>query len=68
MSIYPVARSRFALLLLLVLALLVPLSAQQKAECLVRVTLLQVNDVYQFAPVDQGANGGIARVVTLERD
>jgi 5'-nucleotidase len=34
----------------------------------VRVTLLQVNDVYQFAPVDQGTRGGLARVLTLKKE
>ena len=40
---------------------------QQSTECNVRVTLLQVNDVYQFTPVDQGTKGGLARVLTLRR-
>src|SRR5919106_1098805 len=39
----------------------------QKTDCIVRVTLLQVNDVYQFAPVDQGTTGGIGRVLTLKK-
>jgi 5'-nucleotidase len=56
------------LILLLVFAVIIPLSAQQKPECTVRVTLLQVNDVYQFAPVDQGARGGLARVLTLKKE
>jgi len=43
------------------------INAQQKSECLVRVTLLQLNDVYQFAPVDNGAHGGLGRVVTLKK-
>jgi 5'-nucleotidase len=43
-----------------------PAAAQQR-ECPVRVTLLQVNDVYQFAPVDGGARGGLARVLTLRK-
>src|SRR6185437_3367786 len=42
-------------------------AAQTKTECPVRVTLLQVNDVYQFAPVDGGARGGLARVATLRK-
>jgi len=42
-------------------------SAQQQRECPVRVTLLQVNDVYQFAPVDGGARGGLARILTLRK-
>lgn len=33
----------------------------------IRVTLLQVNDVYQIAPVDKGSRGGLARVATLRR-
>src|SRR5438270_3726927 len=41
--------------------------AAQQRECPVRVTLLQVNDVYQFAPVDGGARGGLARVLTLRK-
>src|SRR6266853_1602046 len=41
--------------------------AQQQRECPVRVTLLQVNDVYQFAPVDGGTRGGLARVLTLRK-
>src|SRR6266571_7112474 len=41
--------------------------AQEQRDCPVRVTLLQVNDVYQFAPVDAGTRGGLARVLTLRR-
>lgn len=41
--------------------------AQEQRECPVRVTLLQVNDVYQFAPVDGGKNGGLGRVLTLRK-
>ena len=33
----------------------------------VRVTLLQVNDVYQISPVDRGARGGLARVAEIRR-
>ena len=33
----------------------------------VHVTLLQVNDVYQIAPVDKGQAGGLARVATLRK-
>ena len=39
-------------------------TAQEKRDCPVRVTLLQLNDVYQFAPVDGGKNGGLGRVLT----
>lgn len=33
----------------------------------VRVTLLQLNDVYQISPVDKGKNSGLARVATLRK-
>jgi 5'-nucleotidase len=33
----------------------------------VRVTLLQVNDVYQMSPVDRGKRGGLARIATLRK-
>jgi 2',3'-cyclic-nucleotide 2'-phosphodiesterase (5'-nucleotidase family) len=42
-------------------------TAQTQRECNVRVTLLQLNDVYQFAPVDGGTRGGLARVMTLRK-
>lgn len=41
--------------------------AEAQVECPVRITLLQVNDVYQFAPVDGGTRGGLARVLTLRK-
>jgi 5'-nucleotidase len=41
--------------------------AQNARECNVRVTLLQVNDVYQFLPVERGAHGGLARLSTLRK-
>src|SRR5688572_22544661 len=59
---------RLALITVFLLATLVSLSAQQKPDCTVRVTLLQVNDVYQFAPVDLNKRGGIARVLTLKQE
>jgi 5'-nucleotidase len=33
-----------------------------------RITLLQLNDVYQISPVDRGARGGLARVATMRRE
>ncbi|MBP7375553.1 MAG: 5'-nucleotidase C-terminal domain-containing protein [Pyrinomonadaceae bacterium] len=33
----------------------------------VRVTFLHVNDVYQFAPVEGGKKGGLARLLTLRK-
>jgi 5'-nucleotidase len=64
------------LIALITVAILAPLLAvsltglvvaQENRECPVRVTLLQVNDVYQFAPVDGGTRGGLARVSTLRK-
>ncbi|MFS8087140.1 MAG: metallophosphoesterase, partial [Acidobacteriota bacterium] len=43
-------------------------AAQEQRDCPVRVTLLQVNDVYQFAPVDGGTRGGLARVSLLRKE
>ena len=60
-------RTSLAFSLLVALATIASLSAQQKTECTVRVTLLQVNDVYQFAPVDAGTRGGLARLLTLKK-
>jgi len=55
-------------LLLLTLFLLISSSVfAQNTDCLVNVTFLHVNDVYQFAPVDDGARGGLARLLTLKR-
>lgn len=58
---------RTALAFVLSMAAIVSIAAQQKTECNVKVTLLQVNDVYQFAPVDQGTRGGLGRVMTLKK-
>lgn len=58
---------RTALALTLFITAIFSIAAQEKAECNVKVTLLQVNDVYQFAPVDQGKTGGLARVMTLKK-
>src|SRR5215218_4931427 len=44
-----------------------PLAQQTQRACTVRVTLLQVNDVYRFTPADRGARGGLARVSTLRK-
>ncbi len=53
---------------IVLLATLISVAAQQKTDCTVKVTLLQVNDVYQFAPVDQGTRGGLARLLTLKNE
>ncbi len=61
---------RLALALLFALLALphAPLAQTRRdAACTVRVTLLQVNDVYRFTPADRGARGGLARVSTLRK-
>jgi 5'-nucleotidase len=64
------SRSLFPRRALLALALLVSFfltsASSQKTECNVRVTLLQVNDVYQFTP-DADGKGGLDRVLTLTK-
>ena len=58
---------RAALALVLFITVIFSIAAQQKTQCNIKVTLLQVNDVYQFAPVDQGKSGGLGRVLTLTK-
>ena len=60
-------RQKLSALLLFILLAVFSSAAQQNNDCTVRVTLLQLNDVYQFDPVDQGKRGGIARVMTLKK-
>ncbi len=43
-------------------------SARGRDGDLVRVTLLQVNDIYTLEAVDGGRRGGMARLATLARD
>lgn len=49
--------------------LLLPIasSAQEKQPTTTRITILQLNDVYQITPVDRGRRGGMARVATLQK-
>ncbi len=42
-------------------------AAQEPPPKTLRVTLLQLNDVYQISPVDKGRNAGLARVATLRK-
>ena len=65
---YRLARTRVLLAVALILTAVLSSGAQQQTNCLIKVTLLQVNDVYQVAPVDQGARGGLARVMTLKKE
>ncbi|HET6978309.1 MAG TPA: 5'-nucleotidase C-terminal domain-containing protein [Pyrinomonadaceae bacterium] len=58
---------RSALALVLFIMGIFSIAAQEKPQCNIKVTLLQVNDVYQFAPVDGGKSGGLGRVLTLTK-
>jgi 5'-nucleotidase len=59
-------RRRLLAAVLLVAACASPLRPPgPQAEPEVRITLLQVNDVYTLDPVDQGRRGGLARLATL---
>jgi 5'-nucleotidase len=62
-------RARAFALALIVALLATPYAANAQGPrvCTVRVTLLQVNDVYRFTPADRGAAGGLARVSTLRK-
>ncbi|MEW6128436.1 MAG: 5'-nucleotidase C-terminal domain-containing protein [Acidobacteriota bacterium] len=40
----------------------------QKADSKTSITILQLNDVYQIAPVDRGRRGGMARVAGLQKE
>src|SRR6516164_3419687 len=51
----------------LILPVVVWRPAQAQDECPVRVTLLDVNDVYQFTPIEGGKRGGLARILTLRK-
>ncbi len=54
---------RFAIIICLFATCFFTTTAQNKN---IRVTILHVNDVYQFAPVDGGTRGGLARILTLK--
>ena len=67
MTAHLMSARRTALALVLFVTAIFSIAAQEKTQCNVKVTLLQVNDVYQFAPVDQGTRGGLGRVFTLRK-
>ena len=72
-SFYPAPlkrRSQVALALVFTLCAAVASAFAQETTAsseTVRVTLLQVNDVYQISPVDKGKRGGLARIPTLRQ-
>lgn len=56
---------KISLLILWAVSLTFNLTAQEKQ---ISVTILHVNDVYQFTPVDGGKRGGLARLLTLRKE
>lgn len=58
-------RKLFALVIAIVASAFVA-HAQPAGQ--VRVTLLHLNDTYQFTPADGGKRGGLARVMTLKKN
>jgi 5'-nucleotidase len=46
---------------------LVSIFARTNSAQTTRVTILHVNDVYQFMPVDGGTRGGLGRLLTLKK-
>jgi 5'-nucleotidase len=64
-----ISRLRSALIVAVLFCLSASAVAQPQARSdrKVRVTILQLNDVYQMSPVDRGKNAGLARVATLRK-
>src|SRR5574341_624881 len=62
------ARLRAALLALVTVAVAACASTGARDSGLVRITLLQINDVYVLEAVDGGQRGGMARLATLVRE
>ncbi len=60
-------RLKFAALALAAVFCFVISVSAQNAD-IVKVTILHVNDTYQFGPVDSGKLGGLARVMTIIKD
>jgi len=58
----------FALTLCATLSTFAQSISASPAEQTIRVTLLQVNDVYQISPVERGKRGGLARIATLRQN
>lgn len=61
-------RVRAALLVVIAVVAAACASAPGRDADLVRITLLQINDVYVLEPVDGGHRGGMARLATLVRE
>lgn len=63
----PLIRSKTIFLLLFLTAFSLLSVFARQGNSPVRVTILHVNDVYQFIPVENGTRGGLARLLTLKK-
>jgi 5'-nucleotidase len=63
MRLFFISRIIFALFLFVSL----PVFAQTNPAQPIKVSILHVNDVYQFMPVDGGTRGGLGRLLTLKK-
>jgi 5'-nucleotidase len=63
----PLIRLKTVFVILFLTAFFSPAGFAQKTDSAVRVTILHVNDVYQFIPVEGGTRGGLARLLTLRK-
>ena len=59
-------KTRTLTALLFILLTTFAVTAQDPGQ--VRVTILHLNDTYQFTPVEGGKRGGLARVMTIKKD
>ncbi len=59
--------SKLNSILLVLLLSIASLAQESKNNIPVKVTILHVNDVYQFMPVEGGKRGGLARLLTLKK-
>jgi 5'-nucleotidase len=57
-----------SVLLILLSALIFTANTIAQSGESVRVTILHLNDTYQFTPVDGGTRGGLARVMTIRKN
>ncbi len=74
----PIHQKRLAIWSLLAAFFLIAVSAQAQTASSttakpekareIRITLLQLNDVYQISPLDKGKSAGLARVATLRKN
>lgn len=63
-----IALAFLALLALFAVSVQAQTNNKPEPDRTLRITVLQLNDVYQISPVDKGKNAGLARVATLRKN